>query len=64
MGKQGSPQRRQLLVRLEPPEPPEALGGLLHGGSGPTERHPGVPPAFDVNAGEIMHRRAGENMHQ
>ena len=50
MGKQGSPQRRQLLVRLEPPEPPEALGGLLHGGSGPTERHPGVPPAFDVSA--------------
>ena len=36
-----------MLVRLEPPE---ALGGLLHGGAGPAERHPGVPPAFDVAA--------------
>lgn len=47
MGKQGRSQGRQLLVRLEPPE---ALGGLLHGGAGPAERHPGVPPAFDVAA--------------
>ena len=31
-------------------QPPEALGGLLHGGAGPAERHPGVPPAFDVAA--------------
>ena len=44
---QGRQQCRQLLVRLEPPE---ALGGLLHGGAGLAERHFGVPPAFDVAA--------------
>ena len=36
-----------MLVGLEPPE---ALGSLQHGGAGPSERHLGVPPAFDVAA--------------
>jgi len=47
MGRQGRPQDRQLLVGLEPPE---ALGGLQHGGAGPAQRHAGVAPAFDVAA--------------
>jgi len=47
MSSQRGPQDRQLLAGLEPPE---ALGGLQHGGSGPAQRHLGILPAFDVAA--------------
>ena len=44
VGSQGYPQDRQLLAGLEPPE---ALGGLQHGGRGPAQHHLGILPAFD-----------------
>src|SRR5512132_3975977 len=47
MRSQRRPQDRQLLAGLEPPE---ALGGLQHGGAGPAQHHLGIPPAFDVAA--------------
>ena len=40
-------QDRQLLVSLQPPEP---LGGFLHGCPGPAERHRGIPPVLHVAA--------------
>jgi len=47
MSSQGGPQDQQLPVGLEPPE---ALGGLHHSGSGPAQRNLGILPAFDVAA--------------
>ena len=46
-GSERSPQDRQLLVGLEPPE---ALGGLQHGGGDSAQSHLGIPPTFDVAA--------------
>ena len=43
----GGPQGRQLLAGLQPPE---ALGRLHHGSTGPAQRHGGIVPAFDVAA--------------
>src|SRR3546814_17040162 len=47
MGCQGTTQARELLGGLEASE---ALGGLAHGGDGPSPLHAGVLPAVDVAA--------------
>ena len=44
---QGGAECGKLLAGFQSPE---ALGGLHHAGGGPSERHAGVAPAFDVAA--------------
>src|SRR3974390_3429637 len=61
-------QERQLFMSLQSPE---ALGGLLHGGTRPAQRHRWRAPVFDV-AADAPHRahhilddvRAGERAPQ
>ena len=52
MTQQRGPQNRKLLVGLQTAE---ALCGLQHGGSSPSQCHPRIAPTFDVAADLPQH---------